>query len=113
MAVFQSAGSASFDGQSKVTLNLTANRNSSTGTPLVYSGTYSVQANCLGSINITSGDTVTFTMNVFLQGRTFALIGSDATYAYNGRPHMMPVYECLATQNSRPKITTGISAIMM
>ncbi len=91
--LFQSNGSAVFDGQSKVTLNLTVNTvngSQSFGTPLVYSGTYSIQSNCAGSVSITSGDTANFTLVVYSidtttgQGRSFEIVGSDATYAFNG-----------------------------
>jgi len=91
--LFHSVGSATFDGLSKVTLNLTANTvngSQSFGTPLIYSGTYSVQSNCEGSIAITSGDSATFAMSVYSintatgLARDIYIIGSDATYAYNG-----------------------------
>jgi uncharacterized protein (TIGR03437 family) len=91
--LFESVGTATFDGLSKVTLNLTANSvngSQSFGTPLVYAGTYSVQSNCEGSINITSGDTAAFSVSVYSvdtttgQGRSLYMIGSDANYAYNG-----------------------------
>jgi uncharacterized protein (TIGR03437 family) len=86
-------GTASFDGLSAVTLTTTANAvngSQSFGTPLVYSGSYSLQSNCLGSVSITSGDTATFTLETYNQGKAFALIGSDATYAYNGSGNIQP-----------------------
>jgi uncharacterized protein (TIGR03437 family) len=91
--LFQATGSAVFDGQNKVTLNLTANvvnGGQSFGTPLVYAGTYSLQANCQGSISITSGDTATLTIAAYAINTTtgvaksFYAIGSDSTYAYSG-----------------------------
>jgi uncharacterized protein (TIGR03437 family) len=91
--VFQAVGTAAFDGLSKVTFTLTANTVTSTvsfGTPLVYSGSYSLQSNCLGSISITSGDSGTFTIESHNQGRTFGVIGSDANYAYNGSGNVQP-----------------------
>jgi uncharacterized protein (TIGR03437 family) len=90
---FQSVGTATFDGLSKVTLNLTANTVGGTqsfGTPLVYTGTYSLQSNCEGSIGITSGDSATFALSAYSidtttgLARDIYLVGSDATYAYNG-----------------------------
>jgi uncharacterized protein (TIGR03437 family) len=90
---FQAVGTAAFDGLSKVTLTLTANTvttSQSFGTPLVYSGSYSLQTNCLGSINISSGDSATFTLEAFNQGKAFAVIGSDANFAYNGNGNAQP-----------------------
>jgi uncharacterized protein (TIGR03437 family) len=89
----QLIGTAAFDGLSKVTLTTTANTvngSQSFGTPLVYAGSYSLQSNCLGSITITSGDTAAFTVEAYNQGKAFALIGSDATYAYNGSGNVQP-----------------------
>lgn len=82
--VFHGIGVAAFDGLSKVTFTMTANTNAAAGTPLVYSGAYSLQSNCVGTINITSGDTATFTVESFNAGKGFALSGTDATYAYTG-----------------------------
>lgn len=89
----QATGTAAFDGQSKVTLTLTANivsANGGFGTPLVYSGTYSLQSNCSGTVSITTGDTATFALESFNSGNTFALMGSDSTYAYNGSGNIQP-----------------------
>src|ERR1019366_6032812 len=58
--IFQAVGTAAFDGLRKVTFTETANIVSTThsfGTPQVYSGSYSLQSNCVGSIILTSGDT--------------------------------------------------------
>jgi hypothetical protein len=90
---FQAVGTATFDGLSKVTFTMTANTvttSQSFGTPLAYSGSYSLQSNCLGSISMTSGDTATFTLEAYAQGGTFAVTGSDANYAYNGTGNMLP-----------------------
>src|SRR6202453_1857661 len=91
--LLQAVGTAAFDGLSKVTLTMTANianSSQSFGTPLAYSGSYSLQSNCVGSISITSGDTATFTVEAYSQGNAFAVIGSDATYAYNGSGNAQP-----------------------
>jgi uncharacterized protein (TIGR03437 family) len=123
--LFQAVGTAAFDGLNKVTFTLTANTvttSQSFGTPLVYSGTYSLQSNCLGAINITSGDTATFTLESFNQGNTFALIGSDANYAYNGTGNIQPatcpttlsgVHEFNATGNSLsgPSVTAVLDVV--
>jgi uncharacterized protein (TIGR03437 family) len=91
--LFQAVGTAAFDGLSRVTLTMTANTvttSQSFGTTLMYAGTYSLQSNCLGSISITTGDTATFTLESYNQGKAFALVGSDATYAYNGTGNAQP-----------------------
>ena len=97
--VFQAVGTAAFDGYSKVTFTMTANSvgtSQSFGTPLVYSGTYSLQSNCVGSISITTGDTATFGLEALSVSNTtqlassFSLTGSDATYAYNGSGNSQP-----------------------
>src|ERR1017187_4647849 len=91
--VFQGVGTAAFDGLSKVTLTMTANSvgsSQSFGTPMVYSGTYSLQSNCMGSISITNGDTATFTVAAYSEGKAFAVSGSDTTYAYNGSGNLQP-----------------------
>lgn len=97
--VFQGVGTAAFDGLSKVTFTMTANVVAATqsfGTPTVYSGTYSLQSNCVGSISITTGDIGTFTVEAYNQGKAFAVIGSDASYAYNGSGSLQPA-TCPAT----------------
>src|SRR5690349_1959013 len=48
--VLQSVGTAVFDGQSKATLTLTVNTNAAAGTPQTSPGTYTVQANCTGTL---------------------------------------------------------------
>jgi hypothetical protein len=115
--LFQAVGTATFDGLSKVTFTMTANTVTTSqnfGKPLVYSGTYSLQSNCLGAINITGGDTGTFTLESFNSGKTFAVIGSDANYAYNGTGNAQPatcpttlsgVHEFNATGNSLSGVT--------
>ncbi len=98
-AIFQGVGTAVFDGLSKVTFNLTANTVTtaqSFGTPVTYSGSYSLQTNCIGTIGITSGDTATFTLEAYNQPGSattasgFAVIGSDSTYAFNGTGSAQP-----------------------
>jgi hypothetical protein len=82
--VFQANGTATFDGTNKITLTMTAATIQSPGTPLIYSGTYSVQSNCAGAINITTGDTATFNLLIYNQGKAFLMSGTDASYTYSG-----------------------------
>jgi uncharacterized protein (TIGR03437 family) len=97
--VFQGVGTATFDGLSKVTFNLTANTVTTTqsfGTQVTYSGSYSMQSNCVGTISITTGDTATFTLEAYSQAPSataaseFAVVGSDASYAFNGTGNSQP-----------------------
>ena len=76
--IFQGVGTATFDGLNKITLAMTANTVGTSqvfGTPLTYSGTYSMQSNCMGAINITTGDIASFTLEACSSGASFALIG--------------------------------------
>lgn len=92
--VFQSNGIANFDGLSKVTFTLTEDTNQGLGTSATWTGTYSIQANCAGTILINSGGSATF--NLVLYGGsngsspTFLLTGSDATYSYSGTGNTQP-----------------------
>ena len=104
--ILASDGTAMFDGLGKVTFTLMSNAvngSQAFGVPLVYSGTYSLQSNCQGSININSGDTATFAVVAYSinattqQARTFALVGTDATYAYNGSGTVQPSACALST----------------
>ena len=92
-------GTATFDGQNKVTLAFTANSLQGLGAPLTYSGTYSVQANCAGVINLTSGDTATLNLAIFNEGKNFILTGSDATYEYTGNGNDQPTGCSASTLN--------------
>ncbi len=82
--VLQSNGSANFDGLSKVTINLTANTLQSVATPLMWSGNYTVQANCAGVVTITSGNSATLNLVIYAQGVDFLVTGNDAIYNYSG-----------------------------
>ena len=94
--VFQSNGIANFDGQNKVTVTLTANTNQANGIPLSLAGTYSLSANCSGTVNITTGDTVSMSLTAYNQGRAFLVTGSDATYLFNGGGNLQPA-TCAST----------------
>jgi uncharacterized protein (TIGR03437 family) len=87
--VLQSDGTATFDGLSVVNITLADNTNQGAATPLSWSGTYSVQANCAAVANITSGGSPTLYLSIYSQGinnpvQEFELTGSDATYSYTG-----------------------------
>lgn len=106
--VLQGVGTITFDGLSKVTAVLTENTNTSAAAlngsggitigagpnPTQLSGTYSVQANCLGTVSITSGDTATFTLGVYNLGTDFFITGEDGTYSFTGSGNTMPTAAC-------------------
>lgn len=82
--VLQANGSATFDGQSIITMSLTSDTTSAVAAPLPWSGTYTVQANCVGIANITTGGNVTLNLMLYNKGFDFLATGSDATYSYAG-----------------------------
>ena len=94
-SVLQSNGTASFDGLSVVKMTLADDTNQGVATPLTWSGTYSVQANCIATVNITSGGSATLSVAIYSQGVTnpvqeFEFTGSDATYSYTGSGIVLP-----------------------
>jgi hypothetical protein len=80
--VMEAVGTATFDGLSKVVFTMTEDTNTATGTPLNWSGTYTVQSNCAGTVSITSGGGATFNLAISNTGASFTLTGADSTYAY-------------------------------
>ncbi len=94
--VFQANGTATFDGLSAVTLSLVTDTNQTVATPATWSGTYAMQANCAGTLNITSGPTATFSLVLFGNGANFLMTGSDATYSYSGNGNVQPT-SCTAS----------------
>jgi hypothetical protein len=83
-------GSVNFDGQSKVTFTLTTNTNKIFGTAQTLSGTYTLQANCVGAVTITSGDSATFTLEAYNQGKNYLVTGQDGVYALAGSGGVLP-----------------------
>ena len=100
----ESVGTATFDGQNKVTFSLTTNTNTSSGVPQTLSGTYSLQANCSGTLSITTGDTASFTLEAFNNpteslSRNFLIAGQDGTYSFTGNGGLLPA-SCSTAQLS-------------
>lgn len=102
-SVLQGVGTISFDGLSKVSATLVENTNttaSPAGTigagpnPVQLAGTYSIQANCIGTVNLTSGDTATFTLVVYDLGADYLITGGDGTYSFTGSGNTMPTAAC-------------------
>jgi hypothetical protein len=89
-AISESVGSATFDGQSKVTFSLTTNTVKTFGTAQTLSGTYTLQANCVGTITITSGDSATFALEAYNQGKNYLITGQDGIYELAGSGGLLP-----------------------
>jgi hypothetical protein len=83
-------GTATFDGLSKLTLTFTPNTGKGQGTTQTWSGTYSMQVNCVGTLTITSGNSATFTVESYNQGRDYLITGQDGTYAYTASGSLLP-----------------------
>jgi hypothetical protein len=76
-----------------------------------------MQVNCIGTLSITSGDTATFTLESYNQGRDYLITGQDGTYAYTGSGSLLPA-TCSASQingtysvNGNGFLTTSAGAI--
>ncbi len=92
----QGIGTATFDGLSKVTFAFTNNTNKAAGVMQTWSGTYSMQSNCLGIINITTGDTATLTLGTYNTGAAYFISGQDGVYSLLGSGNTVPA-TCSAT----------------
>jgi uncharacterized protein (TIGR03437 family) len=103
---FLSVGTATFDGNGNVTINLTATTNSTTATAQKWSGTYSLPTSCLGSLTLSVGDIALFTLIPYNSGNDFTLTGQDGTYEYSGTGAPQPA-ACLAATFSGTYAFTG------
>jgi hypothetical protein len=88
--ILQGIGTATFDGLSKVSFVLTNNTNQAAGVSQTFSGTYSLQANCVGVMNITTGDTASFTLEAYNLGKNYLITGQDGTYSFAGSGGTLP-----------------------
>jgi len=106
----EGVGSVTFDGLSKVTFTLTTNTNKTFGTAQTLAGTYSLQANCVGVVTITSGDAASFTLEAYNQGKSYLLTGQDGVYGLSGSGSLLPA-TCPAsiTTGSYPFNGTGLA----
>lgn len=106
----EAIGTVNFDGLSKVTFTLTTNTNGSFGQQQTLSGTYSMQANCVGVMTITSGDNATFSLESYNQGKDYLITGEDGTFGFTGNGSILPA-TCPAslTAGFYPFNGTGLS----
>jgi hypothetical protein len=77
--VLQGIGTVTFDGQSNVAFSLTNNTNQSSGKAQTWSGTYTLQANCSGTLTLTIGDTASFSLESYNGGKDYLITGLDGT----------------------------------
>ena len=87
---YYAVGTATFDGVSAVTFTLTTNANQAQGVAQTLSGTYTLPANCVGTVSITVGDTAFFTLIPFNSAKNFTLTGQDPTFAITGSGSEQP-----------------------
>jgi hypothetical protein len=86
----QAIGTVTFDGLSKVTFTLTSNTNKLAGTAQTLAGTYSLQANCIGVLTITTGDNATFTLESYNSGKDYLMTGQDSVFTFTGNGSILP-----------------------
>src|ERR1700680_4686620 len=98
--VLQGTGTAAFDRLSKVTFTLTNNTQKNFGVAQTLSCTYSMQANCIGTVNITTGDMATFTLGSYNEAAqgvaalAFFIDGQDGVYSFLGNGNLLPAAGC-------------------
>src|SRR5579864_5044736 len=85
-----SVGTITFDGVSAVTASVTTDTNQAAGGTQTLSGTYTLPSNCVGTVNITTGDTASFTVIPYNKGAYFTLTGQDGTYQFTGSGNPQP-----------------------
>jgi uncharacterized protein (TIGR03437 family) len=94
--IYQGAGTATFDGQSKVTFALSINTGSGSTQQQTYSGTYNIAANCSGTLtaNVSLGVTALYSVGVWNQGKIFLMSGSDGTYTLIANGTIQTISPC-------------------
>ncbi len=95
--VLDGIGTATFDGQSKVTFSLTNNTSQMAGTAATWTGSYSLQANCTGTLSLTSGDTASLSLQSFNGGKNYIVTGGDGTLVFTGSGSLLPTAACNAS----------------
>jgi len=88
--ISEGIGTAAFDGLGHVTFTLTTNTNVSSGAPQTLSGTYNLQANCAGTLTLTSGDTASFSLESYDSGNGYLIAGEDGSFSFTGSGSKMP-----------------------
>lgn len=92
--ILQGVGTATFDGLSKVTFALTQNGTAGLGVAATMSGTYSIQSNCVGALNITTPAAATYVLGVFNSGSNYFITGEDGIHNLTGSGTTLPTTAC-------------------
>jgi hypothetical protein len=95
--VLEGIGTATFDGESGVVFSFTGNTNQSTGVAQTFTGTYSLQANCAGTLNLTTGDVASFSLEAYNTGKDYLITGLDGTFSFTGNGSKIPTAPCSAS----------------
>lgn len=82
--VYQAVGTATFNGTGGVIFTLTVNTNQGQSAQQTLSGTYTIASNCVGTVTITTGDSASFTLLPYNDGKSFVITGADAIYTLTG-----------------------------
>lgn len=99
---YQGVGTANFDGNGNVLINVTGTTSASAASAAqTLTGTYAIPSSCIGTMTITGGDTALFTLIPYNSGKDFTMTGSDANYAYTASGATQPV-ACLPASLSGP-----------
>jgi uncharacterized protein (TIGR03437 family) len=103
---YLSVGTATFDGNGNFTMILNANTAGAAAGSRNWSGTYSLPANCLGTLTVINGNLALFTLIPFNSGNSFTITGGDATFTYTGTGSPQPA-ACIAASFSGAYTFTG------
>ena len=97
--VFQGVGTITFDGQGKATFALNTSTNGAATQQQSYSGTYSLAADCSGTLtaSVSSGVTALYSLSVWNQGQNFQMSGSDGTYTLLANGTLQSISPCSAS----------------
>jgi uncharacterized protein (TIGR03437 family) len=96
-------GTAKFDGVGNITFVLTEASGAAVSAPQTLSGTYTLQTNCSGTLNLSlnpGGGTAAFALQTYSVGTGFFLNGSDANYTWTGSGSAMAASVCNAAMLS-------------
>jgi uncharacterized protein (TIGR03437 family) len=105
--VLEGIGTVTFDGQSKVVFSLTNNTNQSSGVVQTWSGSYSLQADCMGTLTLTAGEMASFSLEAYSNSgaagaisKDYLISGQDGTYTFTGSGSLLPATSCSVSQLS-------------
>jgi hypothetical protein len=89
---YQGVGTANFESGGNVVFAVTADTIQSPDAPTgTLSGTWTFGSNCTGTVDITSGDSASFTLAAYNAGKNFTITGGDAPFALTGSGAQQPV----------------------